>query len=73
MDIVTYKAVYEVIDPINENLELDRIGLRSLLSIVALSKDLEYETNIFKLTELLSTNVYNKLYLQHCGENNHIA
>ena len=40
LDIVTHKAVYEVIDPINENLELDRIELlRSLLSIVALSKD----------------------------------
>jgi hypothetical protein len=40
LDIVTHKAVYEVIDPINENLELDGIGLlRSLLSIVALSKD----------------------------------
>ena len=40
LDIVTHKAVYEVIDPINENLELDRIELlRSLLSIVVLSKD----------------------------------
>ena len=40
MDIVTHKAVYEVIGPINENLEQDWIELLgSLLSIVALSKD----------------------------------
>jgi len=40
LDIVTHKAVYEVISPINENLELDGIELLgSLLSIVALSKD----------------------------------
>jgi hypothetical protein len=40
LDIVTHKAVYEVIGPINENLEQDWIELLgSLLSIVALSKD----------------------------------
>ena len=40
MDIVTHKAVYEVVGPINENLEQDWIELLgSLLSIVALSKD----------------------------------
>ena len=40
MDVVTHKAVYEVIGPINENLEQDWIELLgSLLSIVALSKD----------------------------------